>query len=196
MTPSTTYSAFILSTLFVSFIGSLGQDKIEDQSLTFTPKETKVSKASQKSNSILPCSNEHVNIEFCPSETRCDQLGNECLKCQSSIDCHYGEEAVAECEVPEGMNCTGDRKFQRSFSCAFCYQTKESTHSCEENVNCDSISDPNHRHYVANCTVENTVLCFGRRHFHKQKLCNWTGGHRWITALILSITLGGFGADR
>lgn len=26
--------------------------------------------------------------------------------------------------------------------------------------------------------------------------CNWTVGYRWSTALILSITLGGFGADR
>jgi len=26
--------------------------------------------------------------------------------------------------------------------------------------------------------------------------CNWTSGKRWSVALILSITLGGFGADR
>lgn len=30
----------------------------------------------------------------------------------------------------------------------------------------------------------------------KQKKCNWTGGYKWSTALALSITLGGFGADR
>lgn len=30
----------------------------------------------------------------------------------------------------------------------------------------------------------------------KNLRCNWTGGYRWSTALILSITLGGFGADR
>lgn len=30
----------------------------------------------------------------------------------------------------------------------------------------------------------------------KNLLCNWTVGYRWSTALILSITLGGFGADR
>lgn len=30
----------------------------------------------------------------------------------------------------------------------------------------------------------------------KNLRCNWTGGYKWSTALILSITLGGFGADR
>lgn len=30
----------------------------------------------------------------------------------------------------------------------------------------------------------------------KQKKCNWTGGYKWSTAMALSITLGGFGADR
>ena len=30
----------------------------------------------------------------------------------------------------------------------------------------------------------------------KNLLCNWTVGYRWSVALFLSITLGGFGADR
>ncbi|OXU24003.1 hypothetical protein TSAR_006269 [Trichomalopsis sarcophagae] len=47
-----------------------------------------------------------------------------------------------------------------------------------------------------NCTVKSNVLCLGRRKFLKNLPCNWTGGYRWSTALILSITLGGFGADR
>ena len=29
-----------------------------------------------------------------------------------------------------------------------------------------------------------------------QRECNWTSGYKWTTALALSITLGGFGADR
>ena len=40
------------------------------------------------------------------------------------------------------------------------------------------------------------VLCLGQRKFLKNIVCNWTSGYRWSTALILSITLGGFGADR
>lgn len=40
------------------------------------------------------------------------------------------------------------------------------------------------------------VLCLGRRRFLRQRECNWTSGYRWTTALALSVTLGGFGADR
>ncbi|OAD59054.1 TM2 domain-containing protein almondex [Eufriesea mexicana] len=51
--------------------------------------------------------------------------------------------------------------------------------------------------YVANCSVLEHVDCIvRRRRFMKNLLCNWTVGYRWSTALILSITLGGFGADR
>ena len=32
--------------------------------------------------------------------------------------------------------------------------------------------------------------------FSKRVECNWTEGYSWRTTLILSITLGGFGADR
>lgn len=47
-----------------------------------------------------------------------------------------------------------------------------------------------------NCTVNDDILCLGKRRFMKNLQCNWTVGYKWSTALILSITLGGFGADR
>lgn len=50
--------------------------------------------------------------------------------------------------------------------------------------------------FRTNCTVNRDILCLGNRTFYKRLRCNWTGGHRWSTALILSITLGGFGVDR
>lgn len=39
-------------------------------------------------------------------------------------------------------------------------------------------------------------MILGHRTFKKKVRCNWTGGYKWSTALALSITLGGFGADR
>ncbi|KAK3570986.1 hypothetical protein QTP86_032402, partial [Hemibagrus guttatus] len=39
-------------------------------------------------------------------------------------------------------------------------------------------------------------VSLGKREFQKRLFCNWTGGYKWTTALTLSITLGGFGADR
>jgi hypothetical protein len=32
--------------------------------------------------------------------------------------------------------------------------------------------------------------------FSKRVECSWTEGYSWRTALVLSVTLGGFGADR
>jgi len=58
------------------------------------------------------------------------------------------------------------------------------------------VADNFKRFYVAQCNVSSHLICLGNREFYKQKPCNWSGGHRWFTALLLSITLGGFGADR
>jgi len=149
---------------------------------------------------IFPCSNPIVDsnlAERCPSEIECDKLGNECLSCNCTLNCNYGQLAEAQCTVPEVVNCTGPRSFKRNYTCAFCYQTNQEKVTCNDNVECDSVFDPNvGRHYTANCSVDTSVICFGKRNFPKQIPCNWTGGHRWLTALILSITLGGFGADR
>ncbi|RZC42602.1 TM2 domain-containing protein almondex [Asbolus verrucosus] len=78
---------------------------------------------------------------------------------------------------------------------AYCYQTEPWEHTCELKANCNSVASPR-VNYTTNCTVKSDILCFGNRTFNKNVMCNWTGGYRWTTALILSITLGGFGADR
>ena len=75
--------------------------------------------------------------------------------------------------------------------CQFCYQTSPTEHYCKTGGHCS----PSQR-YVANCTTNANILCLGNRTFLKNIRCNWTSGYRWITALLLSITLGGFGADR
>lgn len=49
---------------------------------------------------------------------------------------------------------------------------------------------------MVNCTAAADVLCLGQRSFSKKVRCNWTSGYRWSTTLALSVTLGGFGADR
>lgn len=47
-----------------------------------------------------------------------------------------------------------------------------------------------------NCTVSDDVLCMGKRKFLRKIKCSWTSGTKWGTALVLALTLGGFGADR
>jgi len=66
---------------------------------------------------------------------------------------------------------------------------------CKKQSGCKVVSSPQER-YQTNCTVKDNVLCLGNRTFPKLLSCNWTSGYRWSTAVLLSLTLGGFGVDR
>ena len=134
--------------------------------------------------------------ERCPSDAECSLLGPECLTCYCPSECIYGQSYDVDCHVHKKISCNGERKFTKKFECRFCYQTESRTHRCKDNFDCQSTGDPNKLSYRANCSVPDDVLCLGRRQFMKQKKCNWTGGYKWSTAMALSITLGGFGADR
>ena len=189
-------STVISSVIFLSFYGQLGSGNDAQNDTHEQSTSNKIYLENIKFHKTELCSAPNLSIGSCPSELECSKLGNECLICQCSLNCQYGVASIAVCEVPEEINCTGSRTFNRTFVCSYCYQSDEKLHSCEENVECDSVADPMKRNYVSNCTVDNDHICLGRRHFHKLRPCNWTGGHRWFTALLLSVTLGGFGADR
>lgn len=59
---------------------------------------------------------------------------------------------------------------------------------------CNSIN-VNEKHKT-NCTVHKNIFCLGNRQFSKRIKCNWSRGGKYFTALLLSVTLGGFGVDR
>ena len=185
----------IASILLVSSANKNATESTEEILETKEKQPPKEGNISKEPSTNFNCSDQAVNVSNCPSEIECDKLGNECLHCQCDINCQYGDpKAVAECSVPEGLECTGSRTFNRTFTCSFCYQSEDL--QCDEKFDCESVADPQDRSYVATCSVPSSRLCLGRRSFPKQRACNWTGGHRWLTTLILSITLGGFGADR
>lgn len=130
----------------------------------------------------------------CPSDLECSDLIFPCMTCTYNYSCIYGKEVNATCEANLGVNCTGERKFQRLMNCKYCYQTDPWQHVCVQKGNCDSVN--HHATYRTNCTAKLEVLCLGNRVFSKNLKCNWTQGYRWSTALIISLTLGGFGVDR
>ncbi|KAF4532272.1 hypothetical protein B566_EDAN007244 [Ephemera danica] len=131
----------------------------------------------------------------CPSGVECHKLGDPCISCIFNYDCTYGAEINVTCKVKSSsVDCEGNRTFERSMICRYCYQTDPSEYTCIRKGNCNSVASPR-EYYQTNCTVHSEVLCLGKRRFRKNLLCNWTGGYRWSTALLLSITLGGFGAD-
>ena len=109
-----------------------------------------------------------------------------------------GGRTEARCAVRDSIPCSGPRARVVPFVCGYCFQlTDPASYRCEDNYGCDSVSPPGERLLVkTNCTAESETLCLGRRTFLRQRECNWTSGYRWTTALALSITLGGFGADR
>uniref|UniRef100_T1J3U4 TM2 domain-containing protein n=1 Tax=Strigamia maritima TaxID=126957 RepID=T1J3U4_STRMM len=139
--------------------------------------------------------NEDEIIDSCPSAVECRLLGGECINCNFNKSCVYGSEITVVCQPKRGIICSGERKFQRSMICRYCYQTYKWEHTCHGTPHCRMAGSPRPR-YIANCSVHSEIICLGRRRFPKNLLCNWTSGHRWTTSLILSITLGGFGADR
>ncbi|XP_071862332.1 TM2 domain-containing protein 3 almondex [Bombus fervidus] len=134
-------------------------------------------------------------LRLCPNGIACSELSGDCLKCDLNPNCVYGAVYVANCSVLENIDCVGEQFFQKKYICRYCYQTDHWEHECQHKNSCSSIASPR-QYYRTNCTVKDDILCLGRRRFMKNLLCNWTVGYRWSVALFLSITLGGFGADR
>ncbi|XP_024944813.1 TM2 domain-containing protein almondex isoform X2 [Cephus cinctus] len=132
---------------------------------------------------------------LCPAGKLCSELPSDCIQCKFDLNCNYGLTYTADCNVLGQVDCIGKRTFLREYICRYCYQTEHWEHKCLQKNSCSSVASPQ-QYYRTNCSVNNDVLCLGRRRFMKNLPCNWTGGYRWSTALILSITLGGFGADR
>lgn len=134
----------------------------------------------------------------CPSDADCELLGANCLEeiTNCNITCKYGETTEVAVQVLNVVPCAGERNHSRNLSCQFCYQLPEEYYSCSTNTSCNSIGTHSTRVYTATCEVKPNVLCLGKRKFFKRKLCYWTNGYSWTTTMILSITAGGFGADR
>ena len=135
--------------------------------------------------------------DVCPAESLCKDLDREaCTICHCSLGCNLGETANATCFLPRD-SCQGgnDVVIQKEFKCHFCFQADPEDYFCDESYTCDSVAAPP-QYYLANCTVRPNLICLGKREFQMKRRCNWTGGYKWTTAMALSITLGGFGADR
>ena len=129
----------------------------------------------------------------CPTSLECSELPAHCLSCTFNETCVYGRPYNVTCTTT--TDCIGEKVLEKTMVCRYCYQTEHWEHTCIQKANCNSVASPR-AYYRTNCSVKDNVICLGKRKFYKNLSCNWTGGYRWSTALILSITLGGFGADR
>ncbi|TSK38387.1 TM2 domain-containing protein 3 [Bagarius yarrelli] len=155
------------------------------------------SASSSSSNSLAVVENYEPK---CPSGGLCPRLPPDCFTCDYHHNCTYGKPANFTCRTKKGVHCVdGSNQQQTSFNltvdCQFCWQLDPALYRCNISTTCMTVSCPRKR-YNATCTVLDHVNCLGKRKFQRRLFCNWTGGYKWSTALTLSITLGGFGADR
>lgn len=139
-------------------------------------------------------------VSKCPSNGLCSKLPPDCMTCKTNFSCVYGKPATFDCKIKPQIHCVDQRNnevenFTINMTCQFCWQLEPTDYVCTSSTSCMTVSCPRQR-YNANCTVHDHIHCLGKRVFPKMLYCNWTGGYKWSTALALSITLGGFGADR
>jgi len=145
--------------------------------------------------------------EYSQDDVECSDVGGDCLVCDFDAvknTCIYGENVTIRCNATDQVTCKGKREFQKQIVCQYCYQTPTWQQRCNGISLCYTMDKQNGRSSIgsprqvfpANCTVAPKVLCFGSRRFNRMMPCNWKNGYRWSTTFILSITLGGFGADR
>ncbi|KAG0719605.1 TM2 domain-containing protein almondex [Chionoecetes opilio] len=120
---------------------------------------------------------------------------------ESTITLAIGRQVYAACgllrSLDDGFDSSslGKQEVTVPMICRYCYQTSHWEHTCLGNNQCRAVHSPREM-FTSNCTVNSDVMCLGNRVFRKKLYCNWTSGYKWSTALLLSITLGGFGADR
>ncbi|ODN05029.1 TM2 domain-containing protein 3 [Orchesella cincta] len=153
---------------------------------------TKIHKPPPRNSEQYSTSSQHcVNTE----NINCSELDAECIDCVFNEKCTYGKNVTVECKKKPEVVCKADETFKREMVCQYCYQTPLSQQICNGAQGCNSIQAPRPM-LKHNCTVIPSVICLGSRKFYRMMPCNWKNGYRWSTAFILSVTLGGFGADR
>uniref|UniRef100_A0A0N5ASJ8 TM2 domain-containing protein n=1 Tax=Syphacia muris TaxID=451379 RepID=A0A0N5ASJ8_9BILA len=127
-------------------------------------------------------------ICFC-SESSCVENGS-CLDCVFP-KCNYGETVSVNCTT--NSLCKVRTTIQKQARCRYCWQLDSTEYQCNPVKNCSITATHLFRTL---CSVYPSVICIGRRIFYKRERCNWSSGHVWWKAMLYSIILGGFGADR
>ena len=124
----------------------------------------------------------------------CTQLSKADVTCPLPANCTLGQAVNVSCTAPSSLPCAGFPVFASTAICTPCYLLPVSDLICKPVAKqCPSTLLIPHVH---SCEVRREISCSGNRSFKRRQLCHQVGQKSWKTALIYSITLGGFGADR
>ncbi|KAL0480170.1 hypothetical protein AKO1_013136 [Acrasis kona] len=108
-----------------------------------------------------------------------------------------GDLPTANCTVNDTIACNGTRTNSYSYICHYCWQLPQSNITCEQpTADVCGKAGTSGQVFKANCYANSNVLCLGNRTFTKKQPCYYTKGKKWNVAMLYSIFLGGFGADR
>lgn len=107
--------------------------------------------------------------------------------CVSNDECNLDEIGEFNCTVFPSVRCLGERTFTKEFKCRYCYQSP--SYFCEPATGCD----PGDQNVVTRCF--STEPCIGSNPYQRQGQCNRSTKSQ-KTAILLSLFLGAFGADR
>ncbi|KAF7257804.1 hypothetical protein EG68_04704 [Paragonimus skrjabini miyazakii] len=194
-----------------------------DTSLAITDKSNGSSLLSMEGAEYLKRSVKFVRA-LCPYMFyQCSELPAYCLSCDFNSSCIYGLKTTVVCQPLEGVFCnlgtdtshpnstvhvstpevqppdslSGRTNYsvKREFVCRYCYQVEDKDVICLGRAKCRQPLVPR-SFYETLCEPRPYTLCLGRRIFRRMLPCNWSSGKSYITALLLSLFLGGFGADR
>ena len=102
-------------------------------------------------------------------------------------DCNIRENESFNCTVNPSVRCKGERTFSLSFPCQYCYQSV--------NIECEPQTDcvPGIGDFSQTCWSSD--YCMGYSLFQRRAQCQRTSKSQ-LTAILLSLFVGGFGADR
>lgn len=183
-------SAIAIVAIF--FLNGIGQSQTAMNHMDDSSKAEVLKNNTPADYAPVTISKNQTELSSCPVNSECSSLHFPCIKCNYTTSCIYGKDINITCEANSNVACTGDRHFTKVMNCRYCFQTELWQYLCVQKGNCNSID----HYYKTNCTVYDDVICLGSRTFLKNIKCNWTQGYKWSTAVIISLTLGGFGADR
>lgn len=81
---------------------------------------------------VAMCPSDHVlRPHLCQDPAvPCSSLPLWCLTCSCDYGCTYGGQSTANCTVPDNVQCQGDRKVTRDFTCSYCFLTHQQIHKC------------------------------------------------------------------
>jgi TM2 domain-containing membrane protein YozV len=153
------------------------------------------------------------------SDMQCSEISNEFIDCDFDNQCIMGLLYETNCTVKNItfnstdiqtndtiiisdyiVDCKGSKSFLKNYTCNYCWQLKEDEHYTCEIPNQQYFKKMCHASgqdsYLAICSANSNVACMGNRVFFKIKTCNYSTGYKWSHAVLYSIFLGGFGADR